>query len=120
VKIYLDDCSDSNLLAELLQQAGHIVQNPRGANKVGVDDLEHLEYAAQNQYVLLTFNAKHFRQLHAQWQQQGRSHAGIFLVYFDNDVTRDMRYLDIVQAIDLLLASGLPIANQIHTLNQWR
>ena len=120
MNIYLDECADSNLLAHFLRQAGHIVQNPRGANKRGVDDLEHLEYAAQNQYVLLTFNPKDFLNLHQQWQQQNRSHSGILLVYRDNDVTRDMRYVDIVRAINRLLTSGLPIVNQVHTLNQWR
>jgi predicted nuclease of predicted toxin-antitoxin system len=120
VRIYLDECADSNLLANFLQQAGHVVQTPRAANKIRVDDSEHLEYAAQNQYVLLTFNPKDFLNLHQQWQQQNRSHSGILFVYRDNDVTRDMRYVDIVRAINRLLTSGLPIANQVHILNQWR
>ena len=120
MRIYLDECADSNLLGRFLQQAGHIVQNPRGTNKMGVDDLEHLEYAAQNQYVLLTFNPKDFLNLHQQWQQQNRSHSGILLVYQDNDVTRDMGYVDIVRAINRLFTSGLPIANQAHILNHWR
>jgi hypothetical protein len=120
VRIYLDDCSDSNRLANFLQQAGHIVQNPRGANIMGADDPVHLEYAAQNQYVLMTQNPNDFLMLHYQWQQQNRSHSGIFLVYKENDVTRDMSYRDIVRAINRLIASGLPIDNQVHNLNQWR
>jgi len=120
LKIYLDECADSNLLAHFLQQAGHIVQTPRGANKMKADDSVHLDYAAQNQYALLTFNPDDFRDLHDQWQQQNRSHSGILLVYRDNDVTRDMRYGDMVRAIDRLLASGLSIVDQVHILNQWR
>ena len=120
MRIYLDDCADHNLLALFLRQAGHIVQTPRGVNKTGAEDSEHLEYAAQNQYVLLTFNPKDFINLHHQWQQQNRSHSGILVVYRDNDVTRDMRYRDIVRVINRLLTSGLLIANQVHVLNQWR
>lgn len=29
-------------------------------------------------------------------------------------------YLDVPSAIDNLLASGIPIANEVHILNQWR
>ncbi len=120
MKIYLDECADHDLLAHLLWQAGHFVQNPRAINLTGVDDAVQLEYATQNQYALLTFNPDDFRDLHDQWQQQNRSHSGILLVYRDNDVTRDMRYGDMVRAIDRLLASGLSIVDQVHILNQWR
>ncbi len=50
----------------------------------------------------------------------GHTHSGIFVVYFDNDTRRDMSDHDIVRAIDNLLASGLPIVNEFHILNQWR
>jgi hypothetical protein len=120
VRIYLDECADHDLLAHFLQQAGHIVQTPRIAKTIGTDDLVHLEYAAQNQYVLLTYNPNDFLLLHYQWQQQNRSHSGIFLVYKENDVTRDISYRGTVRAINRLIASSLPIANQVHNLNQWR
>ena len=92
MRIYLDECADHDLLAYFLRQAGHTVQTPRDANKKGVDDPEHLEYATQHQYVLLTLNPQDFVNLHHQWRQQNRSHLGILLVYRENDVTRDMRY----------------------------
>lgn len=31
-----------------------------------------------------------------------------------------MEPVDVVQAIGNLLASGIPITNEIHSLNQWR
>ncbi|MCS6858926.1 MAG: hypothetical protein NZT92_01240 [Abditibacteriales bacterium] len=61
-----------------------------------------------------------FEGWHRDWQAQGRAHSGIFAVYFDNDRRRDMKSPDIVRAIDNLLASGVPIANEFRILNQWR
>jgi len=120
LKIYLDDCADHNLLATLLRRAGHEVQTPRGAGTKGIEDREHLEYANQHGYMLMTFDPDDFRDLHQEWQNNAHYHMGILLVYFENDVTKDMSYSDIVRAIDNLLASGVPIANEVHTLNHWR
>jgi hypothetical protein len=36
------------------------------------------------------------------------------------DLYLDMEPPDIVQALGNLIASGLPIANEIHVLNHWR
>ncbi len=120
LSIYLDDCTDEDLLITFLQQAGHPVITPRTAGTRGWDDSDHLQYAAQHGCTLLTKNPDDFRNLHSDWQAQGRSHGGILLVYQDNDVTKDMKPRAIVGAIGNLLASGLPIVNEIHILNQWR
>ena len=52
----------------------------------------------------------------------GRSHPGIFLVYQDNDSTRDMADSEIVNAVarveELHAVSGL--ANQLFKLNEYR
>jgi hypothetical protein len=37
-----------------------------------------------------------------------------------NDKRRDMQPADIARAISHLLASGLPIAGEVHVLNHWR
>jgi predicted nuclease of predicted toxin-antitoxin system len=120
LRIYLDDCADHNLLAKLLQQAGYEVQTPRGAGTKDIADRAHLEYASQHNYTLLTFNPDDFHDLHQEWQNKGLRHEGILLIYLENDITKDMRYSDIVRAINNLVVSGLPIANEIHTLNHWR
>jgi len=120
LSLYLDDCSDDDDLITFLSQAGHTVISPRSAGTSQADDSDHLEYAAAHDYVLLTYNPRDFRDLHDDWQAQGRTHSGIFVVCFDNDVRRDMNPRDIIHAIDNLLASGLPIANEFHILNQWR
>ena len=118
--IYLDDCSDDDDLLAFLTQAGHTVITPRAAGTKGWDDPDHLEYAASHGYVLLTHNPRHFNTLHQSWQAQGRTHAGIFLIYRDNNVRKDMTHADVVRAIGNLLALGLPIVNEVHTLNRWR
>jgi hypothetical protein len=84
------------------------------------DDPDHLDYAAQHGYVLLTYNMRDFKNLHRQWHAQGRTHAGIFFVRFDNILGKDMGYHDIVRAIANLLVSGVPIANEMHVLNHWQ
>jgi len=104
----------------LLRQAGHTVFNPRSEGTRGVDDPVHLAHAAAHGYTLITKNPDDFRLLHHEWQQQGRSHFGILLVYEENIVGKDMEAADITRAIDRLLASGIPVANEIHVLNQWR
>jgi hypothetical protein len=118
--LYLDDCSDADRLVLTLQSAGHRVETPRSAKMIGRSDPDHLAYAAQHQLTLLTRNPADFLELHHDWQAQGRSHGGILLIYLDNIKGKDMGPHDVVRAISKLVASGLPIGNEIHTLNQWR
>lgn len=118
--LYLDDCLDWDLLIVLLRHAGHTVISPRDVGTRNWDDPDHLTYAAQQGYVLLTKDCDDFTQLHHDWQAQGRAHAGIFLVYYEGDVSKDMKPHDIVRAIGNLLASRLPVVNEVHVLNHWR
>jgi predicted nuclease of predicted toxin-antitoxin system len=120
MRLYLDDCSDANELVAYLGAAGRYVENPRIGGISGAQDQEHLEYAARQGLSLITRNPDDFIELHQEWQAVGRPHAGILLVYEDNVKGKDMEAADIVRALDKLLASGLPIANELHTLNHWR
>jgi len=118
--LYLDDCSDANELIALARQAGLEVRTPRGESTEGWDDDRHLAYAASHGYMLLTYNVKDFRALHAQWQAEGRRHHGILVVYFENNRLRDMKRPNIIRAILNLFNSGLPLENEFHVLNHWR
>jgi hypothetical protein len=120
MEFYLDDCADANDLVSLLRQAGYAVRTPRTENTRGVDDPVHLSHAAGQGCTLITKNPKDFRDLHQEWQAQGRPHHGILLIYEENVRGKDMEPADIVRAIGKLLASGLPIFNELHVLNQWR
>jgi hypothetical protein len=120
VEFYLDDCADSDRLIQLLRQAGYGVRTPRSEGLIGADDPVHLTHAAAQGCTLITKNPKGFRLLHQEWQAQGRAHAGILLVCEDNIRAKDPEPADIVRAIGRLLASGVPIANELLVLNHWR
>ena len=120
LSFYLDDCSDEDLLIRLLRRAGHTVTSPRQTGTVGWYDSDHLDYASRHDFTLITHNPRDFRDLHDIRHAQGLRHRGIILIYRDNDPSRDMTAADIVRAIERLMASGLPIDNNVHILNQWR
>ncbi len=41
-------------------------------------------------------------------------------MYEEKEVSKNMSRAQIVLSIDHLTASGIPIVNEIHTLNHWR
>ncbi|HTU16873.1 MAG TPA: DUF5615 family PIN-like protein [Gemmataceae bacterium] len=122
LKLYLDDCSNSDPLANLLRQAGHEVARPtdEGVGLTGEDDDVHLAFAASHGLTLITKNPADFKALH----DLDPRHSGILAVYQDNDPSRDMSYADIVRAIrnleETAQQGGLPIHGEFHTLNDWR
>jgi hypothetical protein len=120
MEIYLDDCADSDLLGSYLEQAGHHVFTPSSEGIVGSDDPVHLAHAAAKGCTLITKDPDDYTQLHHEWQRQGRAHHGILLIYDESIFGKDMEPPDIVRAISKLLASGIPIADELHVLNHWR
>ena len=119
LNLYLDDCANADLLADLLTQAGHGVVRPGDTGTLGVADDLHLAYAAPHGLILVTKNPQDFRTLH----DLDQKHAGIFAVYQDNDPTRDMSPADIVAAIwkiEQATQHGYVIAGEFHNLNAWR
>jgi Domain of unknown function (DUF5615) len=89
---------------------------PGDLGLLGAEDPDLFHAARARGLAILTKNPPDFRQLHDEWPD----HAGLFLIYQDNDITRDMNEEETVRAIGHVLASGLPIAGQIHVLNHWR
>jgi hypothetical protein len=120
VRLYLDDDLDSNTLMGLLRRAGHEVVSPRAAGTRGATDEDHLGYATTRGLVLLTANASHFLALHGMWRAQGRQHAGILIVYRENDPTRDMTPHEITAAVMEIERSGVPLAGFAYNLNFWK
>ena len=107
-------------MATLLRRAGHAVHTPRSTGMSGSSDDEHLSYAARHGYVLLTKDPDDFLDLHLHWHATNRTHSGILLVYEEKEVNKNMSRAQVVIAIEHLVASGIPIANESHTLNHWR
>ena len=82
----------------------------------GAADATHLDHARAVDRAILTLNARDFKALH----DRDADHAGILAVYQDNDPTRDMRYVDIVQAIGNLENTVPQIAGGFWILNAYR
>lgn len=75
-----------------------------------------LDYARQNERVLLTRNCDDFQNLH----QANPVHPGVLAIYQNADAARNMSYQAIVQAITNLEAARFLLSNQFVVLNQWR
>jgi Domain of unknown function (DUF5615) len=122
LSLYHDDCSNSDLLADLLRQAGYRVVRPTDPDVGldGEDDDIHFAFAAANGLTIITKNPSDFEALH----HLDQNHSGILGVYQDNDPPRDMSHGDIVKAIKNLesaaASGGDPIAGMFHRLNDWR
>jgi hypothetical protein len=120
MRLYLDDDSAAALLLRLLRRAGHDVCVPADVGTSGQPDPEHLMRAVQDDRVLLTRNYRDFEHLHALVLVVQGHHPGILLERRDNDPTRDLKPPGVVRALGRLIASGLPIRDNCHTLNHWR
>lgn len=113
MNLYLDDDLDSNELIRRLQDEGHEVISLRAVSMSGSADETHLIYAASQGLPVLTANARDFLALHQAWQAQGREHAGLLLLYRENNAARDMTFGDIAQA-------GIPLYATYQNLTMWR
>jgi hypothetical protein len=115
-KIYLDDCAYTKELVRLLEAAGHQVTTPQQAGTTGREDKVHFHYASDNRLILITKNPDDFLELH----EKDPDHAGILLLYQDNDPDRDMNHADVVRAIANLEQAGIAFEGACHILNAWR
>jgi hypothetical protein len=118
LKLYLDDCAYSRRLCQLLREAGHDVETPADLAPplLGADDAAHFAHARAAGRAILTLNARDFKALH----DRDAAHAGILVVYQDNDASKDMRYADIVRAIANLERSVPQVAGGFWVLNLYR
>ena len=107
-------------LSQHLLKAGHSVVLPSQVGFVGAADPRHLLYALSNGLALVTANYEDFKDLHDLVVGSTGCHAGILLVFFDNDPSRDMKPADIVRALGKLEKAQAPVADQLIVLNQWR
>ena len=78
IKIYLDE-DISPVIANVLRSRGYDVISSHEVNMNGKGDKEQLDYAIQNERVLLTFNARHFAPLIEEYYQKGKEHFGIIV-----------------------------------------
>jgi len=74
--LYLDE-DVSVVLGAILLARGFNVLTARDAQQLGRTDVEQLAVAAAANRVLLTHNRVDFEQLHQEWVETGKTHAGI-------------------------------------------
>lgn len=78
IELYLDEDVDV-LLATLLLAHGFEATTTLDADMLGVDDVDQLAFAAQNQWAMLTHNRIHFESLVESYHAAGQSHAGVII-----------------------------------------
>ncbi|MGO9247137.1 MAG: DUF5615 family PIN-like protein [Solirubrobacteraceae bacterium] len=105
---------DANLsprgIASKLRESGHdVLALAEDATFEGLPDPQVLELAASEQRILITRNSRDFAPLARRWAQDGRSHAGIMLIW-----TLDhSQFAEVVAGVELQL-------RQRPSHEQWR
>ena len=115
ISYYLDDDSSFRSLAAQAQSRGFVVKRPEDAGMRGKTDLEHLVFAAEHGFVLVTANESDFVRLHWDWVSQGRTHAGLIIAAQDPLAGERIRRL----LVFLQLATAEDMANKIEYLTEW-
>jgi hypothetical protein len=81
IRLYVDEDAMARALVRGLRARVIDVRTVPDAGMSEQEDMAQLEYATQHGRVLYTFNVGHFCHLHAQYMAQGKSHAGIIVVF---------------------------------------
>jgi predicted nuclease of predicted toxin-antitoxin system len=115
LRLLLDEDSQAQLLVKLLTAAGHDVLTINEIGLAGCTDNVVLDYAIQENRILLTHNCDDFEELH----QANPNHSGIFAVYRNANLLKNMGFKAIVKAIANLETANVPLANQFISLNHW-
>ena len=120
MRFLIDENMSNFRLASRLRRQGH---DPVLAGDVGLlsmTDPRVLIYSITRDLPVLTRDAEDFEDLHDLVMAAVGNHAGILIVRLDNDPRHNLTDRGIGTAINKLEASGVPIRDQIHVLNQWR
>ncbi|MGL4883453.1 MAG: DUF5615 family PIN-like protein [Waterburya sp.] len=115
LKLLVDEDTQALPLVKTLRKANHDVVTVNEANLMGQPDNIVLEYATQNNRIVLTRNCRDFEALH----EANPNHPGIFVIYQEADPLKKMSRKDIVKAIANLEAAQIPLQNQFISLNHW-
>ncbi len=111
----IDEDFQDKILVKLLLKAKHDVITANDALLSGQADTKVLNYATKNNRIVLTRNCQDFEALHL----AGTKHSGIFGVYREANVLKNMSFPAIVKAIANIEASGILLVNQFIILNHW-
>ena len=81
IRLYVDEDAMARALISGLRARGIDVTTVLDEGMSEKEDIAQLEHATQQGRTLYTFNVGHFCQLHKEFMAQGKSHAGIVVVY---------------------------------------
>jgi predicted nuclease of predicted toxin-antitoxin system len=106
VKLYLDEDVNINL-AVRLRGYGYNVVTTLEVGNLGNPDEKQLEYAANNDRVLLTHNRRDFRRLHRDWIHRAQYHCGIIVSVHINLEELERRMLTLLMNVSAEQARGM-------------
>lgn len=115
LKLLIDEDSQAQSLVNLLRNASHDVLTVNEAGLMSQPDSIVLNYAIENNRVLLTRNCRDFKALH----EVNSSHPGILAIYQEANPLKKISYKDLVKAIANLESANFSLANQFIALNHW-
>lgn len=120
MKVLLDENLNSPRLAERLRTSGHDVAMIGDFGLHAASDPRVMTCAVTQTRPMLTRNYKDFTELHDLIMAAGGHHSGILIVRFDDDPRHNLTDRGIATALAKLEAAGVPVADRMHVLNQWR
>jgi predicted nuclease of predicted toxin-antitoxin system len=120
MKFLIDENLSSPRLASRLRVQGHDPVLARDAGLLSVTDARVLIYSIAQGLPVLTQDSEDFEDLHDLIMAASGHHAGMMIVRCDNDPRHNLTDRGISTALSKLESSGVPIADRIHVLNQWR
>jgi len=115
---------DHNVAVELgdrLRELGHIVRTADELGRAAATDDDHLLFTSEQNWIFVTNNKKDFTLLHGAWMRWSAAwavshrHAGILIM--PQEGPGPLPRTVVAQAIDDLLRSGAPLANECY---EWR
>ncbi len=115
LRLLIDEDTQAKLLVILLKLAAHDVVTVNDVGLMGKIDPLVLDWARQENRVLLTQNCDDYEALHG----VNPNHPGILAIYNENDPSKNMSFKEIIKAIANLEATMIPLTNQFIALNHW-
>lgn len=101
-------------VARALRRLGYDALSTPESGRRGQADQSQLEWAAQHDRAIVTFNAGHFAKMHRNWIDQGRHHAGII-------VSKQRPIGDVIARLERLAEAldAETLADTIQYLGNW-
>lgn len=115
LRLFLDEDTQDTLFIKLLRDYNFNVSTVNEVNLSGQKDSIIFKFSKENNRILLTHNCKDFKQLH----QEHLIHPGILGIYKNKDLTKNMGFRQIIQAINRARNSLGCFDNQFISVNEW-